>query len=97
MRRCCLPQGRKGTQQGFSEDFFFKLALGSGAFQASQAEVARGLMVGFLLHQLEGDKTYSDFSDPEAAAKGVESFFGDDLANRAGEPSAGALAPVNKD
>lgn len=87
----------KGTQQGFSEDFFFKLALGSGAFQASQAEVARGLMVGFLLHQLEGDKTYSDFSDPEAAAKGVESFFGDDLANRAGEPSAGALAPVNKD
>jgi len=87
----------KGTQQGFSEDLFYKLAIGSGAFQASQAEIARGLMVGFLKHQLEGDKTYSDFSEPDASAKGIESFFGDNLADRAGEPSAGELAPVRQE
>lgn len=86
----------KGTQQGFSEDFFYKLTIGSGAFQASQAEIARGLMVGFLLHQLEGDKTYSDFSEPDASAKGVESFFGDDLADKAGEPKRGELVPAKQ-
>src|SRR5699024_10867492 len=87
----------KGTQHGFCEGFFFKLALASGAVQASHAEVARGLMVGFLLHRVEGDKNYSEFSDPEACAKGVESVFGDELADRAGEPAAGALIPAKKD
>lgn len=87
----------KGTQQGFSEDLLYKLVIGSGAFQASQAEIARGLMVGFLLHQLEGDKTYSDFSEPDAAAKGVESFFGDELAKKAGEPTKDELLPAKQD
>lgn len=87
----------KGTQQGFSEDLLYKLVIGSGAFQASQAEIARGLMVGFLLHQLEGDKTYSDFSEPDAAAKGVESYFGDELAKKAGEPTKDELLPAKQD
>ena len=86
----------KGTQQGFSEDFLYKLTIGSGAFQASHSETARGLMVGFLLHQLEGDKTYSDFSEPDAEAKGVESFFGDKLAERADEPTRSELLPAKK-
>ena len=74
----------KGTQSGFSEDKFFKLALGSGFFQGSAVETARGLVTGFLLSQLAGESKYDDFAAADASAKGVESFTGEALAQRAG-------------
>ncbi|MCG7234224.1 MULTISPECIES: dienelactone hydrolase family protein [unclassified Corynebacterium] len=74
----------KGTQAGFSEDRFRKLAIGSGAFQSGPTEIARGLVTGFLLSTLAGESAYDGFADPEASAKKVESFIGDDLAERAG-------------
>ena len=36
-----------------------------------------------MLHQLDGDKTYSAYSEMDAAGKGVESVFGKELADRA--------------
>ena len=74
----------KGTQSGFSEDKFFKLALGSGFFQGSEVETARGLVTGFLLSELAGESKYDDFTAADASAKGVESFTGEALAKRAG-------------
>ncbi|MTD91722.1 MULTISPECIES: dienelactone hydrolase family protein [Corynebacterium] len=74
----------KGTQSGFSEDKFFKLALGSGFFQGSAVETARGLVTGFFLSTLAGESKYDGFADADASAKGVESFTGEDLAQRAG-------------
>lgn len=80
----CYRQIKLGTQPGFTEDRLLKLALGTGAFQSGPTETARGLLTGFLLHQLDGAKKYSDFSDPQAEAKGVESLWGDKLEQRAG-------------
>lgn len=74
----------KGTQPGFSEDTLFQLAFGSGAFQGGPTEIARGLVTGFLLHQLEGEKKYSAFSDPQAEGKKVTSLWGELLKEKAG-------------
>lgn len=74
----------KGTQQGFSEDTLFKLVSGIGGPQSKYIEIARGLVTGFLLHQLNQDKKYSAFSAADATAKKVESFSGEKLADRAG-------------
>ena len=74
----------KGTQSGFSEDKFFKLALGSGFFQGAAVETARGLVTGFLLSELAGESKYDAFAAADASAKGVESFTGEALAKRAG-------------
>ncbi|MDO5031264.1 dienelactone hydrolase family protein [Corynebacterium sp.] len=73
----------KGTQSGFSEDTAFKLTLGSGLFQSSQVETARGLITGFLLATLNNESKYNGFAEPEATAKGVESFVGEELAEKA--------------
>ncbi|AGS34049.1 hypothetical protein B841_02830 [Corynebacterium maris DSM 45190] len=75
---------QNGNQQGFSEDTFFKLFVGLGLPQFSAQETARGLLTGFLLHQLDEEKKYSDFSERRAEAKNVTSLVGADLAERAG-------------
>lgn len=75
---------KKGTQQGFSEDPLFRMVLGLGLPQFSAQDTARGLLTGFLLHQLGGERKYADFSEPLAEAKNVTSLIGADLAERAG-------------
>ncbi len=81
---CSYREIPKGTQQGFSEDRLTKLMLGIPAFEGGPTETARGLITGFFLHQLNNDSKYSDFSDPEAVGKNVESFTGEELSEKAG-------------
>lgn len=75
---------KKGTQAGFSEDKLGKLLFGTGAFQYGPTETARALLTGFLLGTLGGDKKFGDFADPDSTARGVNTFTGEDLAERAG-------------
>lgn len=79
-------------QQGFSEDTIFKLVSGIGRPQNAGQETARGLLTGFLLHQLAGENKYSGFSEPVAEAKKVTSYAGDELADKAGEENKKQLA-----
>lgn len=74
---------KDGNQKTFSEDNFKKFLLGQGRSKTSVQETVRGLLTGFLLHQLEGDKTYAAYSEIDAQGKGVESLFGKELADRA--------------
>lgn len=74
---------KDGNQKAFSEDNLKKILLGQGRSKASVQETIRGLLTGFLLHQLDGDKTYSAYSEMDAQGKGVESLFGKELADRA--------------
>ncbi|GAB3942342.1 alpha/beta hydrolase [Corynebacterium tapiri] len=71
------------NQQSFSEDTLFKLAVGMGWPQMAGQERIRGLVTGYLLYTLAGEKKYSDFAEQDATAPKVESFFGDELAKRA--------------
>mgnify|MGYP002722901140 FL=1 len=80
----CYRTIKKGDQQEFSEDGLLKRVLGLGKSNRSIQETARGLVTGFLLHQLGGENKYSAYSDPEAAGGSVKSLVGDDLAEAAG-------------
>lgn len=73
---------KKGDQQSFSEDTMVKRILGLGKSDRSLQETVRGLLVGYLLHQLDGDKSYSAYS--EAEGSGVESLTGEKLSEAAG-------------
>lgn len=75
---------KNGDQQSFSEDGIVKRVLGLGKSDRGMQETVRGLLTGYLLHQLDGDKDYKDFSDAEATGSGVESLTGEDLAQAAG-------------
>lgn len=73
-----------GSQPGFSEDTLRKLLIGNPAFQTGPTETARGLLTGFFLHQLNGEEKYAAFSEPDASGKGVNSYTGKDLYDKAG-------------
>lgn len=75
---------KKGDQQSFSEDTMVKRILGLGKSDRSLQETVRGLLVGYLLHQLDGDKSYSAYSEAEAEGSGVESLTGEKLSEAAG-------------
>lgn len=75
---------KKGDQQSFSEDGVIKRILGVGKSDRGLQETVRGLLVGYLLHELAGEKKYASYADPEAEGSGVESFTGEKLANAAG-------------
>ena len=75
---------KKGDQQSFSEDNLVKRVLGLGKSDRGLQSTVRGLLVGYLLHQLAGDKLHSSYSDPDAEGSGVESFTGEKLAAAAG-------------
>lgn len=60
-----------GSQHGFSEAVLLKAVTGLGWPEFSAQETARGLITGFLLHRLAGDKKYAPFSDLEVHAKHV--------------------------
>ncbi|MBZ8176766.1 alpha/beta hydrolase [Corynebacterium poyangense] len=74
----------KANQLGFSEDSLLNLAIGNGKPQWSAQETARGLITGFLLHQLDQQNKYSGFSAALAEAKKVRSYVGEELAEKAG-------------
>ena len=61
-----------------------KRILGLGKSDRSLQETVRGLLVGYLLHQLDGDKTYSSYSEADAEGSGVESLTGERLSKAAG-------------
>ena len=72
-----------GNQLGFAEGFFLQLLVGLGLPQTSAQENIRGLVTGFLLHQLDGQKKYSRFSEFAAEAKNVSYLTHEALADRA--------------
>lgn len=65
-----------------TEERLMKYITG-GDRSVSRRETIRGLLTGFLLHELAGEKKYSGFSERDAEAKGVYSLFGDALADTA--------------
>ena len=64
----------KGTQSGFSEGTVVKALVGMGRPQFSAQEKARGLLTGFLLYQLEGEKKYAAFAQEDVHARGLSSL-----------------------
>jgi hypothetical protein len=64
----------KGTQSGFSEGAVVKALVGMGRPQFSAQEKARGLLTGFLLYQLEGEKKYTAFAQEDVHARGLSSL-----------------------
>jgi dienelactone hydrolase len=72
-----------GNQAGFSEDTLRRIVIGQGIPQFSAQETARGLLTGFLLHQLDHERKYSGFSEALAHAKNVTSYAGTELADKA--------------
>lgn len=80
-----------GNQQGFPEDTLFKLFVGLGRPQTAAQDSVRGLLAGFLLHQLAGEKEYAGFSAPLAEAKKITSYTGEELAEKAGPTRDEAL------
>lgn len=73
-----------GNQQGFSEDTGFQFVLGFGLPQGSARQTVRGLLTGYLLHQLNDESRYSDFSELDAEGPKITSYWGDKLAEKAG-------------
>lgn len=65
-----------------TEDTAMKFLTG-GDRSTSRRETLRGLLTGFLLHELAGEKKYSGFAERNAEAKGVYSLFGESLADTA--------------
>ncbi|WP_257159330.1 poly(ethylene terephthalate) hydrolase family protein [Corynebacterium cystitidis] len=74
----------KGNQQGFPEDTGFQFVLGFGLPQSGARQTVRGLLTGYLLHQLNKEKKYSDFSEPDAEGPNFTSYWGGKLADQAG-------------
>lgn len=75
---------KKGDQQSFSEDNLVKRILGLGKSDRGLQETIRGLLVGYLLHQLDEDKSYAPYSEPDAEGSGVASLTGEKLSKAAG-------------
>ena len=75
---------KKGDQQSFSEDNLVKRILGVGKSDRGLQETVRGLLVGYLLHQLDGDNAYASYSEPDAEGSGVGSLTGEKLSKAAG-------------
>lgn len=82
------------NQQGFTEDTLFKLALGIGLPQTSGQELVRGLVTGYLLHQLAGERKYSDFSEEIAEAKKVASLSIEQIAENLDDGAEGVSRVV---
>ena len=85
---------KKGNQRSFAEDGLAKRLSGLGSPNRKVQTTVRGLLTGYLLHQLGGDKKLADFSAADASGKGVTSLAGEELAKRAGLSSgANPLLP----
>lgn len=73
----------KGRPDGFTESFLKKFFIGLGLPQTGVQETIRGLLTGFFLHQLEGQRKYSGFSAFEANGKGLRVYDADRLRRKA--------------
>jgi dienelactone hydrolase len=62
-----LRAAPKAKAGGLIEGRRLARVVGLPGADRSTQKLVRALMTGFLLHQLAGDKTYRDFSDPEVA------------------------------
>lgn len=62
-----LRMAPRAENRGLAEGFSVRKKLGAGGNDKATQRVTRGVLAGFLLHQLTEDSTYSAFSDPEAA------------------------------
>lgn len=84
----------KINQQGFTEDTLFKIAFGIGLPQTAGQEMVRGLITGYLLHELAGERKYSDFSEEEAQGKNVESLTRAQLAENIDDGAEGTSRAI---
>lgn len=80
---------KKGNQRSFAEDGLPRRLIGLGSPQRKVQTTVRALLTGYFLHQLAGEKKYSDFSAPDATGKSVTSVTGEELAQRAGLATGG--------
>ncbi|AZA14265.1 dienelactone hydrolase family protein [Corynebacterium choanae] len=80
---CVYREVDNGNQFGFTENLTRKLLLGIGLPDYSAQETIRGLVTGFLLHELAGERKYSAFADPTAEAKHVLIFDDEEIAEKA--------------
>ncbi|MCM6776164.1 dienelactone hydrolase family protein [Nocardia sp. CDC159] len=62
----------KASHNGIVEGRRALAALGAGKHEPRTDRTTRGLLVGYLLYQLLGDKTYKPFADPEAVIPHTE-------------------------
>lgn len=85
------------NQQGFTEDMLFRLTVGMGLPQGAGQERVRGLLTGFLLHQLGKEKKYEDFSAEIAEAKQVTSLSRLELADRVSNAYTSGSTPARID
>nr|WP_255549171.1 dienelactone hydrolase family protein [Corynebacterium sp. TAE3-ERU30] len=69
----------KASQTGFREASVSKLLTGISGLEFGAQETARGLVTGFLLHQLAGENKYSAFSAFAAEGKGVTAWTRQEL------------------
>ncbi len=61
-----LRMASKTENRGLAEGFSVRSKVGAGGNDKTTQRVSRGVLTGFLLHQLTDDSTYSAFSDPHA-------------------------------
>ncbi|SDS47737.1 dienelactone hydrolase family protein [Corynebacterium timonense] len=80
---------KKGNQRAIPEDGLLKRLAGVGAPNSKVQQTVRGLLVGYFLHQLGGEKKYADFSAPDASGGGVSSVTGDGIASLVGFDTSG--------
>lgn len=85
------------NQQGFTEDVLFRFTVGMGLPQGAGQERVRGLLTGFLLHQLAHEKKYSDFSAEMAEAKQVTSLSRLELADKVSGAYTSGSTPARID
>lgn len=79
-----MPKAKAG---GLIEGRRLARVVGLPGADSDTQRMVRAVMTGYLLHQLTGDKTYRDFSDPDVAlpkAATMDPFAGDpvDLENK---------------
>ncbi len=71
-RPATLRDVKKVTAGGLVEGRRFTRVLKLPGADKGTQKIVRALLTGYLLHQLTGDKTYQDFSDPEVALPRAE-------------------------
>lgn len=73
----------RASHQTLTENTLFKRVTGLGGTNTAARERIRGVVTGFLLHQLADQKKYSGFSEADATGKKVHSYWGEELQERA--------------
>ncbi|WP_207842689.1 hypothetical protein [Williamsia soli] len=61
-----LRMAPRTENRGLAEGFSVRSKLGAGGNDRKTQKISRGVLTGFLLHQLTEDSKYAAFSDPDA-------------------------------